>query len=329
MSLGGGRHGLNFNDVISIDNLLLAWKEFRKGKHKKADVLRFELTLEDNLFQLNHELAHQSWKPDPYVAFRINDPKPRVIHKASVRDRVLFQAVYRKLYKIFDPTFIFDSYSSRINGGTHKAVKRLEEFSRKVTLNHRKLGFALKCDIRKFFDSIDHSVLKSLIRRRITDGRLLSLIYKIIDSFETEFGKGLPLGNVTSQLFTNVYLNELDQFIKHELKVAYYIRYCDDFVLLSTDRKQLDVLLRYIVRDVRERLHLELHDRKVIFRKIKSGVDFLGYVVLPHRTVVRTRTKHRMFAQVSKQNLPSYLGLCSHAKTYRLQQFLLQKVGDV
>ena len=322
---------MNFYDVISIDNLLSAWQEFRRGKRKKADVLEFELTLEDNLFQLHCELVSKSWKPDPYVAFRINDPKPRIIHKASVRDRVLFQAVYRKLYKVFDPTFIFDSYSSRVGGGTHKAVRRLEEFSRKITSNYRKVGFALKCDIRKFFDSIDHGVLKNLIRRQITDERLLDLIDIIINSFETEHGKGLPLGNVTSQLFTNIYLNELDHFIKHKLKIKYYIRYCDDFVMLSADKQYLDDILRYIVRYVREYLHLDLHDRKVIFRKIMSGVDFLGCVALPHYKVLRTKTKKRILRKIFslqsdlkkgiikkeffEQSLQSYFGILSHCNS--------------
>lgn len=315
---------MKFCDVISIDNLFSAWREFCKGKRKKADALKFELTLEDNLFQLHEKLVAGIWKPDPYIAFRINDPKPRIIHKASVRDRVLFQAVYRKLYPVFDSTFIFDSYSSRLGGGTHRAVKRLAFFARKLTGNYRNIGLALKCDIRKFFDSIDHSVLKSLIRRKIFDKQLLDLIDKIIDSFETESGKGLPLGNVTSQLFTNIYLNELDQFVKHKLKIKYYVRYCDDFIFLSRGRSRLAEILRCIVVFLRAELCLDLHDRKVIFRKIQAGTDFLGFVVLPHRLIVRTRTKNRMLKRVCTHSLSSYEGILLHTKGWKLGQQILK-----
>ena len=317
---GGGSHSLNFYDVISLENLIAAWRGFCKGKRKKSDIAAFELNLEDNIFELRRKLSNGNWQNDSYVVLKINDPKPRIINKASVRDRVLFQAVYRKLNLVFDRNFIFDSFSSRLGKGTHAGVRKFEVFARKVTANHRRHGFALKCDIKKFFNSIDHQILFSLITKKISDEKLLSLIWQIIRSFEHSTGKGLPLGNVTSQLFANIYLNELDQFVKHELKANYYIRYADDFLILHPSYVVLLEYLTKIKKFCREFLLLDLHERKTIIRKIHRGIDFLGYVVLPHRKVLRTKVKHRILKRISLKNLSSYLGVISHCRSWRLKQ---------
>jgi len=328
-SLGGGRHSCDFYDVISLDNLFAAWREFRRGKRRKPDVVAFELNLEDNIFELHRKLVEGNWRNDPHVVFKVDDPKPRIIHKASVRDRVLFQAVYRKLYQVFDPSFIHDSYSSRLQKGTHSGVKRFVVFARKVSMNHRSTSFVLKCDIKRFFDSIDHQILLSLIARKINDRKLLFLVKKIVCSFEYSHRKGLPLGNVTSQLFANIYLNELDQFIKHKLKARYYIRYCDDFVILHQSREILLEWAEEIKKFCREFLSLDLHERKTIIRKIHRGTDFLGYVVLPHRVVLRVRTKNRMFRMISNRNLFSYLGLLSHCKSWKLKELVIRLFNGI
>ncbi|HEY4499300.1 MAG TPA: reverse transcriptase domain-containing protein [Candidatus Paceibacterota bacterium] len=311
---------MNFCDVISLPNLFNAWQEFSRGKRKKVDVAAFELMLEDNLFALHEMVTQRIWKPEPYVSFFVRDPKLRRIHKASVGNRVFFQALYRKLYPVFDTSFIHDSYSSRGEKGTHAAVFRLEAFARKVTCNFSHRGYVLKCDIRKFFDSIHHDVLLRLIRRRIHDEDLLELIEKVVRSFETTPGKGLPLGNVTSQLFSNIYLNELDQFIKHGPKQKYYIRYCDDFVILGRDEGELQTLVLRIASFLESKLALVLHPQKIEIRKISQGVDFLGYVVLPHRIVLRMKTKHRMLRRVNEKNLSSYLGLLSHCSGKKIAE---------
>ncbi|MDO8564552.1 MAG: reverse transcriptase/maturase family protein [bacterium] len=282
----------------------------------------FELHLEEELFGLHRGLASGVWRPEPYAVFYVQDPKLRKIHKASVRDRVLYQAVYRKLYAVFDRGFIHDSYASRNRKGTHRGVERFAEFARKLTANYSKRGFALKCDIRKFFDGIDHEVLLALLARQISDPKLFYLIRIIIGSFETAPGKGLPLGNVTSQLFANVYLNELDQFVKHQLKAKYYIRYCDDFVILDASRERLEAHIATLRDFLSNTLLLLLHPRKVEIRKITSGVDFLGYVSLPHYRVLRTKTKRRMLRLANERNLSSYLGLCKHANAFTLEQLL-------
>ncbi|MFH1839047.1 MAG: reverse transcriptase domain-containing protein [Patescibacteria group bacterium] len=172
-----------FEQIISLENLLAAWCEFRKGKRQKIDVQEFELHLEDNLFQLHEELSGLKYRHGDYRRFQIFDPKHRVIHKATVRDRVLHHAVYKVLYPIFDRSFIYDSYSCRIDKGTHKAVKRLEVFARKVSQNYTRTCWVLKCDIKKFFDSIDHAILFDLLERKITDPKTLWLLSEIIESY--------------------------------------------------------------------------------------------------------------------------------------------------
>ena len=338
-AIGGGRHSCIFHDVISVENIFGAWKEFCKGKRSKEDVVVFELSLEDNIFRLHEELSLGTWKPDPYIVFQVQDPKLRTIHKASVRDRVLYQAIYRSLYQVFDKSFIHDVYSSRDVKGTHAGVERLDKFVRKVSKNFTQPTYVLKCDIRKFFDSIDHSVLLHLIHNRIEDEKLFKLIGQIIDSFHHTTGKGLPLGNVTSQLFANVYMNEFDQFMKHTIKSEYYIRYCDDFVVVNESREFLETVIPRIIIFLRERLQLELHPRKMEIRKIEQGIDFLGYVTLPYYKVLRTSTKNRMLNKIEiakhqlvlkqiswesfNQIVQSYVGVVSHCRNVSVIQKIL------
>ncbi|MFA4818083.1 MAG: reverse transcriptase domain-containing protein [Parcubacteria group bacterium] len=189
-----------FEKIISLENLFSAWQEFSDGKMKKADVLEFKARLENNIFELHRELKTKTYQHSNYTAFSVCDPKPRRIHKAIVKDRVLHHAIFRVLYQVFDKSFIFDSYSCRVEKGTHRAVLRLESFCQKLSRNNHKNIFALKCDIRKFFDSIDQDILLELIKQKVRDGSAIWLIEKIIRSFE----KGLPLGNVTSQIFANI-----------------------------------------------------------------------------------------------------------------------------
>ena len=187
----------------------------------------------ENIFSLHHDLAYGSYKQQPYQAFTISDPKVRSIHKPSVRDRLLHHAIYRKLYPFFDESFIYDSCSCRINKGTHKGFERVVEMVRKVGKNYTKPCFALKMDIRKFFDSIDHQILFNLLTERIEDKKILWLLAQIIKGFEKTPSKGMSLGNLTSQLFANIYMNPLDQFVKHKLKAKNYLRYADDFMIVA------------------------------------------------------------------------------------------------
>ncbi|KKW27396.1 MAG: Retron-type reverse transcriptase [Parcubacteria group bacterium GW2011_GWB1_52_7] len=321
--MGGGHQSL-FEQIISFENIFGAWKEFKRGKMRKAEVLEFYSTLEEHLFEIRESLRSHTYRPQLYVSFFVTDPKLRHIHKASVRDRVVHQAIFRVLYPLFDASFIHDSYSCREGKGTHRGVRQLARYLRKISANHKRPAYALKCDIRKFFDSIDHAILIKLLERRVHDTDAQQLLTGIIKSFETMPGKGLPLGNVTSQLFANVYMNELDQWTKHELKARLYLRYCDDFIILHQDKKYLVDILPKIARSLKEKLQLELHPNKVTIRKISQGVDFLGYVVLPHAIMVRTRTKLRMFrtlaAKPTESVRQSYLGMLSHANARKLSE---------
>lgn len=341
MYRGGGHHSSDFDGVISVSSLFAAWKKFRRGKRSKKDVAEFELNLENNIFKLHTDLRLGNWQPDHYETFFVQDPKLRKIHKASVRDRVLYQAVYHALYQIFDMCFIHHSYSSRNNKGTHKGVTQFDIYARKVTANYSRRGFALKCDIRKFFDSIDHGILIDMLRKRISDERLMKLLVAVIRSFESIAHKGLPLGNVTSQILANIYLNELDQHLKHGFKTQFYIRYVDDFVILSQSRGFLMSLVPHIQKFLSDRLKLNLHPDKIFIRTIKQGVDFLGYVTLPGRKVIRTRTKKRMITKIRevrnlyllkkiscdqlKQILVSYSGMLSHCNNRQLGQKIDQE----
>ncbi len=312
--------------------MFLAWQEFKKGKRNKTDIQQFEFNLENNVFQLHQELKNRTYQHSHYTAFNVCDPKLRRIHKAVVRDRVLHHAIFRILYLIFDKNLIFDSYFCRVDKGTHRAVDQLEKFCGKASKNNSRNIFALKCDIKKFFDSVDQEILLALIKRKIQDENAISIIEKIIRSFP----KGIPLGNVTSQLFANIYLNELDQFIKHGLRIKYYLRYCDDFIILSDSENYLRGLILEINNFLQNKLKLNLHPDKIIIRKHRRGIDFLGYVIFPHYRVLRTKTKRRIFKKMQKrkqelennsiseesfnQSLQSYLGILKHCDGWKIKK---------
>jgi retron-type reverse transcriptase len=442
--------GHTFDDIISIENLCLAWEEFIVGKKKKTDVIRFGGNLMDNIITLHEDLANRTYRHGPYEAFKINDPKPRDIHKASVRDRLLHHAIYRVLYPFFDRIFIADSYSCRIDKGTHRAIKRFNRMAMSESRNNHRTCWVLKGDVRKFFASIDHGVLMEILGEYILDKNILWLLGEVVGSFfvssraphfagrdpsgaegippldplglgrndngesvglppgnltphchprengdpvvgcldsrlrgndkkngdekttpkrfagsafglaqndtrqrdcrvglwptrndkmnaggilkqvqDDQAGVGLPLGNLTSQLFANIYLNELDQWVKHNLRAKNYIRYADDFVVLSADREWLVNLIPRIAEFLEIRLKLRLHDKKVFIQTYASGVDFLGWINFPDHRVLRRTTKRRMFARINEnprnESLQSYLGMLKHGNTKKIKSELLQR----
>ena len=311
-----------FNNIISVENLLISWREFLKGKRKRSDVCEFSLNLCDNVFNLHKKLASKEYKHGEYFAFKINDPKPRDIHKASVEDRLIHHAVCRILYPYFDRKFIYDSYSCRLAKGTHRAINRFREFGRKVSRNDTITCWVLKGDIRKFFANINHEILNTILSKYIKDDDILWLLNEIIISFNTDIGVGLPLGNLTSQLLVNIYMNEFDQFVKRVLKVKYYIRYADDFVILNKDRQSLVDLIPKLSEFLDKELKLSLHPNKLYIKTLSSGVDFLGWVNFPHHRVLRTATKQRMFRKLkqkhTKESVTSYVGLLMHGNSHEL-----------
>jgi len=328
---------MNYPELTSVENLFQGWNEFKVGKRKKKDVQVFERNLEDNLFALQRQLKNKAYRHGNYQAFYVHDPKKRHIHKASVADRVVHHLLYRYLYQLFDKSFIFDSYSCRLQKGTHKGVLRLEKFTRIVSKNDTRTCWALKLDIKKFFANVDHKTLFKLLSKKINDSDILWLLSEVIESFHSDSGegKGIPLGNLTSQIFANIYMNELDQFIKHELKVTYYLRYADDFIVLSYSN-DLNQWIKQINVFLEEKLKLELHPEKIILRKLEWGIDFLGYIVLPHYILPRAKTKRRMFNKLKdkigsdnfNQSLQSYLGYLSHANTFKVQFLLVNLFTD-
>jgi len=268
----------------------------------------------------------------------------RLIHKATVVDRVVHHIVSKQLEPIFEPIFIAHSYSCRRNKGTHKGVIALQKMALIVSRNDSRNCWALKCDVKKFFASINHRILLGILSKRIKDEDFMDLLKRIIDSFcsdrtiDIKNKKGIPIGNLTSQFFSNIYLNEFDQFIKHELKVKYYLRYADDFVLLSENREYLEDILRTIEKFLRDKLDLELHPNKIIFGRLRQGLDFLGYIVFPYHILPRTKTKRRLLRKIRmkireyknnkitekklNETIQSYLGYLGHAKTYKFRKEL-------
>jgi len=316
----------DYNTIISVENLLDAWNEFVRGKRNKKDVQEFQQRFMNNILSLHQDLKNKMYKHGKYEAFNISDPKPRNIHKASVRDRLLHHAIYRILYPFFDKTFIADSYSCRVEKGTHKAINRFREFGRKVSKNNTKTVWILKCDIKKFFPSVDQKILLSILKERIQDENILQLLSEIIGSFySTKLGKGLPLGNLTSQLLVNIYMNEFDQFIKQKIKAKYYIRYADDFVVFSQDKKLLENILLKMQEFLWNELKLNMHPNKVSIETLASGVDYLGWTHFPNHRVLRNVTKKRMFKNILDKNgkvetVQSYLGLLKHGNTKQIRQ---------
>ena len=288
-----------FNKLISWENLLLAFKKANKGRRWRAEILGFTRHIVYNLVLIREALLKRTYVHSDYFIFIINDSKKRIIRAAPFRDRIVHHALCNILEPIFEKSFIFDSYACRKGKGSHKAIKRLQCFLRVLDRFNDKKIFCLKCDITKFFDNIDHNVLKQIIRTKISSPGVLWLTDLIIDSYGENTGN--PIGNLTSQLFANIYLNELDHFIKDRLQVKYYIRYMDDFIILDTDKHRLFELRNLIKDFLQSKLKLQLHPKKSEYFPINKGVDFLGYIVFPNYILLRKSTVQRFLKKCKKQ----------------------------
>ena len=307
-----------------------AWNEFRLGKENKLDVQEFGLDLEDSIFELHDDLKNNNYVHSPYQSFYLHDPKLRHIFKAKVRDRILHHAIVKVISPIFEKSFIFDSYSSRKNKGTHKAIERFRYFARRLSRNNSRTIWILKCDIKKFFDSVDHDIIIDQVKSKVKSAEAVELVRNIVSSIKTSKKGGIPLGNLTSQLFSNIYLDNLDQLIKRQLRIKYYLRYNDDFMFLSPDKHFLENLIPVVGAFLKEKLNLELHPQKVTIKNWGQGVDFLGYIIFPHHTILRTKTKQRMLRKIRKnhrqlktdplyqksfnQSFQSYRGILKHCR---------------
>jgi retron-type reverse transcriptase len=331
-----------FAEVTSFNNLHLAYLKARRCRRYRTAILKFGYDLEENLLALRRELANKTYRHGGYRKFIVADSKKRVIKAAPFRDRVVHHALCNVIEPILDRGFIYDSYACRKGKGTHAAVIRLEKFIKSLRTNERererRMGpartYCLKCDVSKYFDNIDHEILLKILKKKIKDENVLWLLREIIESNP----RGIPIGNLTSQLFANVYLNELDHFVKRTLHEKYYTRYMDDFVVLGTDKKRLNRDKERIRSFLRDELKLELHPKKAEVFPIDKGVDFLGYVIRDNRRLLRKSTVNRFLKkkkryekmtekdEVSPQSAEniraSWRGYTKFAKAYKLMDSL-------
>ncbi len=292
-----------------FENLFLAYKKARKGKSKKDYVIKFESDLINNLKELQYDLINKTYCPYKLKKFIVRDPKTRTIHASIFRDRIIHHAIVNILNPIYEKIFIYDSFASRKNKGSHKAIERFEYFVKKVSLNGRLIkksynnnsikGYVLKADFKSYFDSLNQNILIKILKKKISDKDFIGLIKIILESFETEKGKGVPLGNYTSQFFANVYLNELDYYVKHILKVEFYIRYVDDFVILHKDKRVLEYYLKHI-KSFLPCLNIGLHPGKTKIYALRNGITFLGYRIFYHYRLLRSRNIKYFFKKFDK-----------------------------
>lgn len=280
--------------------------------------------LEDNIFSLYEEVRSNTYRHSLYKHFQVFDNKKRDIYKAEVKDRIIHQIIYDHLLSLFSTSFIADSYASRKNKGQHRAVNILHYFIKLGSTSHKK-PYILKCDVKKYFDSIDHDVLIDLIKQKVSCPKILKIIQEIIGSYNTNmrFQKGIPLGNITSQIFANIYLDAMDQYIKKELRCRFYVRYNDDFVIVFENDKEIINIRNKIIQFAAERLLLLIPLPKTSIRKISSGVDFLGFTILPGAMLLRDKTKSKIFANINRGNMHSYLGILKHCNSLNLRTKIL------
>jgi len=329
-----------------MDNLRLAFYKAKKGKPLTHARAAFEVNLEWELYRLMEELQIGNYQPGGYTTFKIYDPKERMISAAPFRDRVVHHALCNIIEPIFEPTLIFDTYANRKGKGTHAGIRRCQDFIRQYK-------YVLKADIRKYFPSIDHAILKEIIRRKIKCRPTLNLIDKIVDNsnrqelvrdyFEGDDlfspiakAKGLPMGNLTSQFFANLYLSSFDHFMKEELRIKGYVRYVDDYVAFHNDKKALHNLKKEAEAFLSEKLRLLTHPRKSQISATKDGITFLGQrIFTTHRRLrrenvqrFRKRLKSRLIdyrkGEISPDlmecQLNSWLGHAKQADTFRLRK---------
>lgn len=327
-----------YEQICSYENLLFAFNKAKKRKNKRRYVKRFQRNLKENLTKLQKELINQTYQPCGLKTFILRDPKTRKISKSAFRDRVVHHALCNFIVPIFEKGFIYDSHANQVGKGTHKALKRFDKFKRKVSRNNTRECYVLKADIKHYFEEIDHQTLIEIIRKKIKDEKVIWLIEKILSINNKT--KGMPLGNLTSQFFANLYLNELDVFVKHKLRAKFYIRYVDDFVILHENKEQLKEWKIKINDFLKEKLKIELHPSKSHVLRLSSGINFLGFRVFYHHKLIRAsnlKNFDRKFNNLrilfdeeiigrekTLEYLEGWLAYCSYANTYKYRKHLIR-----
>ena len=293
------RVGNLYDTIADYDNLLLAYLKAIRGKRQKRDVMRFNHDFSENMNRLLCDIKEEKVVVGDYLYFYISDPKRRKICAAPLRERILHHAIMNVCHPIFDRNLIATTYATRKGKGQYQALNELKS----------KLGYykvAVKLDYRKYFDSIDHETLKEILRRIIKDSRLLALFDKIIGSYCSAPGRGLPIGNLTSQYMANLYLSSLDHMMKEQLRVPVYVRYMDDIVMLFENRDKAKAAVDFIMNYSNDKLKLTL--KPPIFCSCRDGVNFLGYKVMPHYLLLNGRSKRRFRTRL--RYCESNLALC-------------------
>lgn len=318
-------------DNLDIDKLYNAYLRARKNKRNKKEVIDFSLNLETNLIKIYNDLRYLTYKPGKYKKFIIHEPKERLIMSLPFKDRVIHQWYIEEFIKPFYvKRFINDSYACIEGRGTHKAVFKLQKYLKE---NNNKEFYLLKCDIEKYFFNIDKDILFNILKRDIKDKYLLELTKKIIfDNIDN----GLPIGNYTSQYFANIYLNELDWFIKDNLGVKYYIRYMDDFIFLLDSKEECKLVLDEIRKILNNNLKLNLN-KKTRYFKYDNGIDFCGYIVYSDKLIPRKRNIKKIFKIINNFNINddllkfyfsmnSYLSYLEYTKCYNLKKVIINRI---
>ncbi|MBO6259529.1 MAG: reverse transcriptase [Lachnospiraceae bacterium] len=338
--------GEEYENIYKFENLYRSYRMAARGKHGKADVIAFETDASGELWRLHDELEARTYRVSGYNRFMIHDPKTREIQALSFKDRVVQHSLCdNALRDYFERRLIYDCAACRLRKGTHFAMRRLSGFLRDFYREYGTEGYFLKCDVRKFFDNIDHDILKKMLRK-YPDAEVKALLYDIIDSYHADTGKGLPMGNQTSQWFALYYLDRIDRLIKEKMHIRFYTRYMDDMVLIHHDREYLKACLADIRQAAWEERGLELNEKTQIF-PISQGVDYLGWhfylsdsgkVIRRLRTSNKRRLKRRLNSyrrkyaageksyEEIKMSIRSYNAHLKHGHAWRFKKRLLSRL---
>ncbi|MCK9185857.1 reverse transcriptase/maturase family protein [Candidatus Gracilibacteria bacterium] len=291
---------------LSLKNIWGSWFVFRKGKHSTSELQYFQYNLEKNLYKLFIDLNAGKYKHGGYRKFIVCDNKKREISVADIRDRVVHRLIYDYLNKIYDKTFIYDAWSCRLKKGLMGAIERTQTFLRCYPNS-----YIWKCDVKKFFDSVDQEILLGILDRKIKDKITINLIREIIRNFgSVKYGKiGMPIGNLTSQIFANIYLNELDRFVKHIMKPKEYLRYGDDFILVEKTKEKLNFFRTEIINFLKNELKLTVNTKSDKIIKPSHTLKFLGINLLPAGRILNKRSLSRATQKLNPSNISSYSGL--------------------
>lgn len=289
---------------ISVANLWRCFCEYQKGKKRTYEFAEFKYNLEQELFKLHHVLATSKYTPGAYRYFEVTDNKKRTISVASLRDKIVHRLIYDYLVNIYDKTFIYDVWSCRKGKGLHKAIDRTQAFLKKDPNS-----YVWRSDVKKFFDSVSHDVLLEIVKLKIRDQFSFNLIAKVVRSYDLGDSRGMPIGNLTSQIFANIYLNEFDRYVKHELKPLTYLRYGDDFIILVDSKAKIEESRSSAVDFLNNRLNQQINTKNDIIIKAKQGLHFLGSIIYAHGRKLSKRNKRRLAQKLNLKNISSYYGI--------------------